>query len=82
MLTHWSQFVPNNYVNPTSEEDIKLYVIMYTCIMDGASQNVSVTLRYGWYGRIRLFLLHRIVGGVQQTAPVTLHCMAQIRTYC
>ena len=45
VLTHWSQFVPNNYVSPTSEEDIKLYVIMYTCIMDGASQNVSVTLR-------------------------------------
>ena len=27
MLTHWSQFVPNNYVNPTSE-DIKLYIII------------------------------------------------------
>ena len=27
MLMHWSQFVPNNYVNPTSE-DIKLYIII------------------------------------------------------
>ena len=29
MLTDWSQFVPNNYVNPTSE-DIKLYIIIIT----------------------------------------------------
>ena len=43
MHTHWSQFVPNNYFNPISE-DTKLYVIMYTYIIDGASQNVSVTL--------------------------------------
>ena len=27
MHTHWSQFVPNNYVNPTSE-DIKLHIII------------------------------------------------------
>ena len=28
MLTHWSQFVPNQYVNPTSGEDMKLYIII------------------------------------------------------
>ena len=27
MHTHWSQFVPNNYVSPTSE-DIKLHIII------------------------------------------------------
>ena len=28
MFTHWSQFVPLNYVNPTSE-DIALYIISH-----------------------------------------------------
>ena len=32
MLTHWSQFVPNNYVNPTSE-DMKLYIIVIIIII-------------------------------------------------
>ena len=27
MHTHWSQFVPNNYMNPTSE-DIKFHIIV------------------------------------------------------
>ena len=27
MYTHWPQFVPSNYVNPTSE-DIKLHIII------------------------------------------------------
>ena len=34
MLTHWSQFVPNNYVYPTSE-DIKLYIIIIIIIIRG-----------------------------------------------
>ena len=32
MLTHWSQFVPNIYINLTSE-DIKLYIIIIIIII-------------------------------------------------
>ena len=32
MHTHWSQFVPNNYVSPTSE-DIKFHIIIIIIIV-------------------------------------------------
>ena len=37
MHTHWSQFVPNNYVNPTSE-GIKLHIIV---IIDRGSHKTN-----------------------------------------
>ena len=47
MHTHWSQFVPNNYVNPTSE-DIKLYIIII--ITTGTTEARVVGEGWGLWG--------------------------------
>ena len=75
MHTHWSQFVRNNYVNPTSE-DIKLHIIVSfawnitCCIWNGQVETEALSR----FNRTATLTRTRSVG--DQVRTVLFLCVA------